>query len=257
MSGSTFVKPSADENKKYYDSVHRLGRSGSIIAIVLMVGAPIVLGFLGVGFPPLGVVLQALGGLLATFLPITISEVFSYAPVLGSASYITFITGEVSNIKIPVALNALKVAGIEQSTDEGDAIVTLAVSIASLFAMGVLLVGVIVFLPLSPVLELPAVVTATSNILPALFGSLILVVFANRSGKYVVKNKYLSFLPAFIICTVLMFLIPILANLLGVLILVMLPVTIGISWVLYQKKIIRVYEDGIDDPLPPHERKKK
>jgi hypothetical protein len=203
------------------------------------------------------VVLQALGGLLATFLPITVSEVFSYAPVLGSASYVTFITGEVSNIKVPVALNALKVSNIEQSTDEADAIVTLAVSIAALFAMAVLLVGVIVFIPISPILELPAVVTATSNILPALFGSLILVVFSNRTGKYVVKNKFIPFLPPFVICTVLMALIPILANLLGVLILVMLPVTIGLAWVLYQKKIIRVYEDGIPDALPPHERKRK
>ena len=89
------------------------------------------------------------------FIPIAISEVISYAPVLGSSAYITFITGNVMNLKLPVAINAIELAEVEQSTDAGDAITTVAISASSILTMAIIALGVILLVPLQPVLTLP------------------------------------------------------------------------------------------------------
>lgn len=248
-----------EQNEQYVNSVHRIGRIGSAVAALLMVGIPVVVGLYYNALPPISQVLQAGGGLLAIFLPIALSEVFSYAPILGSASYITFITGEVLNIKLPAAINAMDVAGVEQSTDEGDAIVTLSVSVASLFAMAVMLIGIFVFAPLRPVLEKPVVVTATSYMLPALFGALILGIFADgESARYAIKGKVLIAVPAFAIMILLTIFAPALVGTLsGVLILLLLPITIGAAWFMYQKGIVKVFESGSKEAVVPHKRQKK
>ena len=151
-------------NEKYIKSIHRLGRLGSLGALGFMVGIPLVICAIYSCFPDFGLVLQSGTGLLAMFIPIAISEVFSYAPVLGSASYITFITGNVMNLKLPVAINAIDIAGVEQSTDEGDAIVTVAVGASSIVTMAIIALGVVLLVPLQPIFAIPAVKTATGSV---------------------------------------------------------------------------------------------
>ena len=49
--------------------------------------------------------------------------------------------------------------------------------------------GVILLVPLQPLLTMPAVKTATAYMLPALFGSLFLGMFNENCGNYVAKGK--------------------------------------------------------------------
>lgn len=237
-------------NEKYIKSIHRLGRLGSIGALGFMVGIPLVICAIYSCFPDFGLVLQSGTGLLAMFIPIAISEVFSYAPVLGSASYITFITGNVMNLKLPVAINAIDIAGVEQSTDEGDAVVTVAVGASSIVTMAIIALGVILLVPLQPIFAIPAVKTATGYMLPALFGGLALGIFNGRSGKYNIKGKLLGAVPAVIIVIILMIMGVPLSTYQGFVIVGMIPVTILTSWLMYKKGIIKVFEQGKTEPEP-------
>ena len=120
------------QSDSYDRSIHRTGRLGSILAIAWMLGIPAVMCTVYHMFPSIPDLLLFGSGLLALYVPTAISEVITYVPMLGSASYITFITGNISNLKLPCALNALEMADVEQNTDAGDAVATVAVAVSSI-----------------------------------------------------------------------------------------------------------------------------
>lgn len=227
-------------DKKYINSIHNLGRYGSIGALAFMLGIPVAICLIYNCFPDMNTVLTASGSLLAMMVPSAISEVFAYAPILGSASYITFITGNVLNLKLPVAINAQQIAEVEPNTDESDAISTMAIALSSLETIVIIALGVLLLKPLSPVFSLPAVKTATSYMVPALFGGLAMGVFGKGGGKTVVKNKMLiAVLPLLLIVAGLFF-IPKMTSYQGYAIIAMIFVTIGWAYLLYKKGVVKV-----------------
>lgn len=94
----------------------------------------------------------------------------------------------------------------------------------------------------SPVFELPAVKTASSYLLPALFGSMALGLFASSASG--IKGV----LPVLIIMTVLSLAArlagygSVLGGLVGIFIIVMLPIGILTSYVLWKKGKIQVVD---------------
>jgi hypothetical protein len=160
------------DEERYIDSMHRLGRIGMIGAILLLLGMPTAIGLHFNSLSSIRQVIQAALPLLMIFVPSTLFEVLTYTPLLGSAVYLTLITGEVINLKLPVASNAMKILNIEPGTDGADAICSIAVSIASFVTIAIVTAGVALAVPLQPLLAAPAISAAASNILPALFGAL-------------------------------------------------------------------------------------
>ena len=105
-------------DKNYENSIHRTGRIGVIIAIAFMLGIPAVVCQVYDVWPKsIGEIFAVGGGLLAVFLPTNIAEVLSYTPLLGSSAYLTFLTGNVMNLKIPVVVNAQVLTETAQGTD--------------------------------------------------------------------------------------------------------------------------------------------
>src|SRR5699024_8970621 len=185
-------------NAKYLDSVHRLGKIGSVLALLAMLGIPTVIAIVYNIMPDFGAIFKISIGLMIVFIPVAVSECISYMPVLGSASYITYITGNVLNLKLPVAINATNVAGTKQGTEENDVIVTLAVAVSSMVTMVILALGVMLIAHLSPVFFLAPVQTATDYILPALSGGMFLpMLLDNTAGDYQVKGKLLPLIIPF------------------------------------------------------------
>ena len=160
------------QSESYDRSIHRTGRLGSILAIAWMLGIPAVMCTVYHMFPSIPDLLLFGSGLLALYVPTAISEVITYVPMLGSASYITFITGNISNLKLPCALNALEMADVEQNTDAGDAVATVAVAVSSIVTTVIIVLGVLLLVPLQPILESEPVKIAGSYMLPALYGCL-------------------------------------------------------------------------------------
>ena len=228
----------------YMDSVHRLGRIGSLGAIAFMIGIPMIISYYYNIWPNFGDVFLVSLGLLALFVPLAISEVISFMPILGSASYITYITGNVMNLKIPVALNAAEISGTTQGTEESDVITTMAIAVSSIVTMIIISIGVLLLVPLSPLFTLPVVQTATTYMLPALFGGMFLPMLLNKkAGEYNVKWKLLpTLLPLILVIVVNSFIFP-LKGFEWLTMLVVIPTTILMARVLYKKKIIKMKLD--------------
>lgn len=153
------------------------------------------------------------------------------------------------NLKLPVAVNAMKLAKKEPNTPEGDAISSVAVAVSSIMTIIILALAALLSAWISPVFEIPAVKTASNYLIPALFGSLTLGLFGNTSsGKKIVKGGVKGVLPVIAIVTVLSLFVRItsgdsLFGAIGFLILFMLPIAIISSRIMWKKGIIKVVDN--------------
>ena len=222
---------------------HKWGRIGTLIALLYMIAIPFVVLTFYDSLPSIGEVINlSTISILMVYIPVGFSEAISYTPILGASSYLTFITGNIMNLKLPCAVNAMKLAKKEPNTPEGEAISSVAVAICSIMTIIILALSAWI----SPVFELPAVKTASNYLIPALFGSLTLGLFASTSsGKKVVKNGVMGVVPVIVIITVLALVVRIttgssLFGMVGFLILFMLPVAIISSRIMWKKNIIKV-----------------
>lgn len=195
----------------YFRKMHNIGKIAGSISIAIMFGIPLVVCIVYGIMPTFNEYISVAGTLLAIYVPTALSEVLSYTPMLGSSAYLTFLTGNVGNIKIPVTLNAFEVTDSDLGTERGDAVAAVAVGTASLVTMVCLVIGVILLVPLEPVLKNPVVSTCTAQMLPALFGcQLVQQLTAKKSGDYIINGKWKVFLAAFaVICLIHFFIMPI------------------------------------------------
>lgn len=169
--------------KDYINQTHRYGKIWTAAAIVVFLAVPVIISAsLGV-WPPLDKFLAGFLPILALYGPVGVIEFFSYAPMLGTGGlYVGFITGNLSNLKVPCALNALNVTDTKASDDDGEIISNIAVAVSSIVTSAILLIGVLAFAPVSHILNAPVLAPAFANILPALFGGLG-VVYISRNAK--------------------------------------------------------------------------
>ena len=228
---------------------HKWGRIGTLIALLYMIAIPFVVLTFYDSLPSIGEVINlSTISILMVYIPVGFSEAISYTPILGASSYLTFITGNIMNLKLPCAVNAMKLAKKEPNTPEGEAISSVAVAICSIMTIIILALAALLSAWISPVFELPAVKTASNYLIPALFGSLTLGLFASTSsGKKVVKNGVMGVGPVIVIITVLALVVRIttgssLFGMVGFLILFMLPVAIISSRIMWKKNIIKVVD---------------
>ena len=229
---------------------HRWGRMGTVLALVYMVAVPyIFLGYYGC-IPSLGEVFNvATFGILAIYIPVGFSEALSYTPLMGTSSYLGFITGNIMNLKLPCAVNALKLTGKQANTPEGDVVASIAVAASSIMTVGILTVAALLISFIAPIFELPAVQTMSSYLLPALFGSMTLGLFASTAaGTKVVKGGLKGVVPVIILVSLLTLgarLIgqgSIMLGMVGFIILVMLPIAIITSRIMWKKGKITVVD---------------
>ena len=228
---------------------HRWGRVGTVIALAYMIALPfIVLGVYGC-MPTLGMVFNvATFGILLLYIPVGFSEAITYTPILGSASYLTFIIGNIMNLKVPCAVNAMNLTKKEPNTPAGEAIASVAVAVCSIMTIIVLALAALLSAWISPVFELPAVKTASGYLIPALFGSLTLGLFAStNTGKKVVKNGIMGVIPVIVIVALLALVVRItsggsLFGAVGFIIIIMLPIAILSSWIMWKKGLIKVVD---------------
>ena len=231
---------------------HRWGRIGTLIALVYMISVPfIVLNYYDC-VPALSSVFNvATFGILAIYIPVGISEALSYTPLMGASSYLGFITGNIMNLKLPCAVNALKIAGKEANTPEGDVVASIGVAASSIMTVIILTIAAALVSVISPIFELPAVKTMSNYLLPALFGSMTLGLFSSTSaGSKVVVGGLKGVMPVIIIVSVIALANRILnimpgttlMGMVGFLILAMLPVAIITSRIMWKKGKIKVVD---------------
>ena len=234
-----------NDKNSYFNRAHRLGRIGTIIAILFMIGIPVVVCFIYDVMPTFSEVFTTAIGLLAVYVPTALSEVISYTPMLGTACYITFITGNVGNMKIPCALNAMEMTDSPLGTERGDTVSAIAVSVSSMATMIVIAIGVVLLVPLQPILENPTVQVATSYMLPALFGSMVVTNVANsKSGEYRIKNRVLTMLAPMACIIAFDYLVMPIKGKEGYTMIVTIPLTILLAYIMYKLGIVKVEKEN-------------
>jgi hypothetical protein len=237
---------------KHIKSMHRLGRIGVLGAIIVMLGMPTVAGIYYDALPSPVQVLTAAVGLLALFVPAAISETIAFSPVFGSSYYLAQITGNIQNLKLPVAKNALEILDVEEGTEDADIVTSIAVSVSSFATIAIIAIGVLLLQPLKPVLEAPVVRTATGYIVPALFGALLMASLSpNLGGGITCKGRAKGLIvPAIITALVNIFFYYILRDPMklaiyqGFLMLALLPIAWFWQKYLYKSGAIKVYLPG-------------
>ena len=137
--------------------------------LVLLLAAPFAIGlFLG-AMPNLGAAAKAFLGVGLVYLISGIVEYLIYVPMLGAGgSYLAFMTGNLINMKIPCAINARDIVGVKSGTPENEIIATLSIATSSLVTILVLAAGVILMIPLQPVLQSPTLQPAFENVFGAM-----------------------------------------------------------------------------------------
>ena len=212
----------------YTRGTHRIGRICTIITLVLLVGAPFLMGtYLG-ALPDLSAVAKAF---LAVGLVWTVSSVVEfliYTPMLGAGGgYLAFITGNLINMKIPCAVNARDIVGAKTGTPENEIISTLSIATSSLVTILVLALGVLLLTPLQPILQSEALQPAFSNVVPALFGAM--------AYKYHRNHMNVAVAPL-VLMSMLFVLVPNLISSTSMMIIPSGALAIGIAWLLYRKQ---------------------
>ena len=217
-------------NKTYNDKTHQYGRVWILTALFLLVMVPISVCLYYNAWPEGTAVLKGLLGVAPIFWTVSVIEVFTYGPMLGTGgSYLAFVTGNITNIKAPSALNAMESAGVKPGTEEGEVISTIAIATSSIVTTIIIAIGVMLLSFLTPVLNSPTLKPAFDYILPALFGGLAVV--------YISKNWKISLAPLIFMVT-LFLLVPSLASSVGVLVPVGALISLGVARLLYKKKLL-------------------
>lgn len=214
------------KQETYIDSVHFYGRIWVALGITLMLMAPTAICVYYNVWPAMTDLLRGLLGVAPIFWTVGIIEVFTFTPMLGSGgSYLGFITGNLTNLKVPAALNAMEAAKVSPGTEEGEVISTIAVAVSAIVTTAIIALGVLLLSYLQPILESPTLEPAFQNILPALFGGLAVV--------YVSKNWKLALAPLLFMLA-LFLLAPGLSGSVGVLVPVGSLVAIAAGRILYK-----------------------
>lgn len=162
-------------NKSYFDKVHKWGIIWDIGALFMLLCIPLAIcTYLGV-WPESSVMFKVMPKLMLLYWVTAVVEVITYVPMLGAGgTYLSFVTGNITNLKLPVGLAAMENAKVRANTEEGEVISTIAIGVSSITTTVVIAVGVLVFSPVLPYItaEGSAFKPAFEWVLPALFGAL-------------------------------------------------------------------------------------
>ena len=212
----------------YTRGTHRIGRICTVITLIMLVGAPFLMGtYLG-ALPDISAVAKAFLSVGLVWTVSSVVEFLIYTPMLGAGGgYLAFITGNLINMKIPCAVNARDIVGAKTGTPENEIISTLSIATSSLVTILVLAVGVLLLTPLQPILQSEALQPAFSNVVPALFGAM--------AYKYYRNHMNIALAPL-VLMSLLFILVPKLIESTSMMIIPSGALAIGIAWLLYRKQ---------------------
>ena len=215
---------------EYREKTHRVGRFWVLTVIVLLILVPVAIGLYYHVLPDMNGLWRGLLGVVPIFWTVGAIEVLTFTPMLGAGgTYLAFITGNLTNLKVPCVLNALQAADVKQGTEEAEVLSTIAVAVSSFVTMSIIALGVVLLSQIQPLIESDTLQPAFDNILPALFGGLG-VVFISKSWKIAVAPL--------LVMVVLFVLMPSLASSVGILVPVGAAIAIGVSRILYRKNLL-------------------
>ena len=219
------------KNLSYIDSVHRDGTIWNLAVMALLIAFPIAVAVIFRAAPDFGALVVGLISTAPMYWAVGVIETITFVPMLGAGgSYLSFVTGNISNLKLPCAINALEQNEVSASSEEGEIISTIAIATSSIVTTIIILIGVVCIVPLTPILEAPVLEPAFAQMLPALFGGL--------GVAFVSKNWKIAVAPVALMLILFIFVPALNAGTVGIMVPVSVLFTIGASRILYKKGVL-------------------
>jgi hypothetical protein len=220
-----------NKEMSYMDSVHRDGTIWNLSMMVILLLFPVAVGLVFGAAPDWQGLLMGLVATAPMYWAVAVVEVITFIPMLGAGgSYLSFVTGNLSNLKLPCAINALENAGVSAKSEEGELVSTIAIAVSSIVTTVIVAIGVILIVPLSPILENPILTPAFDQMLPALFGALGVALIS--------KNWKLAIAPIALMLVLFIFIDALDSSMVGIMVPVGVVFTIIVSRILYKKGIV-------------------
>ena len=199
--------------------------------MLLLMAFPLTVAFLFGASPDWGALAVGLIATAPMYWAVGVIETVTFVPMLGAGgSYLSFVTGNISNLKLPCALNALEQNGVSASSEEGEIISTIAIATSSIVTTIIIILGVICIVPLTPILESPVLEPAFAQMLPALFGGL--------GVAFVSKNWKIAVAPVVLMLVLFIFVPALNSGTVGIMVPVSVLFTIGVARVLYKRGVL-------------------
>lgn len=215
----------------YMKKVHKYGTIWNLSMVFILTAFPILVALIFNAMPNWKGLLLGLIATAPMYWAVGIVEVITYIPMLGAGgSYLSFVTGNISNLKLPCALGALEQAGVKANSDEGEVISTVAIAVSSIVTTLIIILGVLLLTPLTPLLESETLTPAFEQMIPALFGGLGVV--------FISKNWKIAVVPI-VLMLILFISIPALnEGSVGIMVPISVLFTLGISRIMYKKGML-------------------
>ena len=185
----------------FNNGLHRIGRITMLLMIAALLSVPFIFGAINGLSPDWAGFIDGIIKVGIIYYPTSIVEFLIYTPMLGvGGSYLSFITGNVTNMRIPCAMNATAIAKTEPGTAEHEIVTTIAVATSAITTTLVIVAGVVLLVPLQPVLQSVILQPAFNNVVPALFGALGMQYFSKSlklsAGPLALMSLLCIFIPS-------------------------------------------------------------
>lgn len=217
-----------NKNITYLDSVHYFGKIWGIGVCLLILAFPLALCVIFGVAPQWNALIKGLIATMPMYWAVGLVEIFTYVPMLGAGgTYLSFVTGNISNLKLPCGIDAMERAKVKPTSEEGEIISTIAIAVSSIVTTIIIMIGVVLITPLTPILNSEFLKPAFDMILPALFGGLAVV--------FVSKNLKLSIAPIILMLVLFIFVPALNAGTVGIMVPVGVLFTVGVARIMYKK----------------------
>lgn len=194
-------------SKTYIPNIVKWGRITLLLGIITCFGPAVVISFVYGYMPPISAIIAGTIAQISVSGAFYIVEPISYFPILGiPGTYLTFLSGNTSNMRVPCSSIAQEAAGVEMGTEKGSVVSTIGIAVSIIINVAILTIGAVTG---SAIVEIiPAGMKEALNfLLPALFGA-VFGQFAISRPKlggvaaviaigmtWLLKNGFMSFLP--------------------------------------------------------------
>ncbi len=222
--------------KTYIDKIHTQGKLWTVLALLVLISVPLLFSIFGgeelfSAFPKWNVLSKVLVSVISVYWTTAIIEVITYTPMLGAGgTYLSFVTGNITNLKLPCALSAMDRANVKANSEEGEIISTIAIGASAITTTVILAVGVIAFAPFLGYITDPESILrpAFVYVVPALFGAL--------GASYFAKHWRISIFPILVGVLVYIF-VPTLA--VGTMIFVTIVASVGGAALMWKLNLLK------------------
>lgn len=225
------MKQSMSNTLSPFDAkIHRMGRLSTVIVWVFFLLVPAAVCTVFHLKVDLMLTVKAAAPIMLIFAITGVCEKLSMSPIIGpGAVYLASSTGNIQNMKLPAALNAMNIMGCEEGSEKGRVVSIIAVATSSFVTTIIVFCGMLFLAPImTPLLTDPVVAPAFDNMFPALVGPMVIPV--------VLKNIKVAALPVALAIVFAVAFGSVYASIQSVLMVVVILISLGAYRLAYKKK---------------------